>query len=102
MNCVAEWDRPPGLSLGFALPGQARRPVLLLVLLALASTPALPAQWGGELRFCIRSEPRSFHPALADSDAAETIRYLTGGGLGGGKPGKKTGKGAGGERGEMR
>src|ERR1039458_7993898 len=79
MNCVAEWDRPPGLSLGFALPGQARRPVLLVVLLALLSTPALPAQWGGELRFCIRSEPRSFHPALADSDAAETIRYLTGG-----------------------
>jgi peptide/nickel transport system substrate-binding protein len=39
----------------------------------------LGAQWGGELRFCIRSEPRSFHPALADSDAAETIRYLTGG-----------------------
>src|ERR1019366_8181931 len=79
MNCVAEWDRPPGLSLGLALPGQARRPVLLVVLLALLSTPALPAQWGGELRFCIRSEPRSFHPALADSDAAETIRYLTGG-----------------------
>ena len=50
-----------------------------MVLLALLSTPALPAQWGGELRFCIRSEPRSFHPALADSDAAETIRYLTGG-----------------------
>src|ERR1017187_2837967 len=79
MRWVAESDRPPGLSLGFALPGQARRPVLLLVLLALANTPALGAQWGGELRFCIRSEPRSFHPALADSDAAETIRYLTGG-----------------------
>ena len=79
MNCVAEWDRHPGLSLGFALPGQARRPVLLLVLVALLSTPGLGAQWGGELRFSIRSEPRSFHPALADSDAAETIRYLTGG-----------------------
>ena len=50
-----------------------------LFLLALVNTPALPAQWGGELRFCIRSEPRSFHPAQADSDVEETIRYLTGG-----------------------
>src|ERR1039457_5309720 len=50
-----------------------------LVLLAVLGTRGVSAQWGGELRFCIRSEPRSFHPALADSDAAETIRYLTGG-----------------------
>ena len=51
----------------------------LILLLSFFSTHALAAQWGGELRFCIRSEPRSLHPALADSDAAETIRYLTGG-----------------------
>jgi peptide/nickel transport system substrate-binding protein len=51
------------------------RPILLAMLCA----GGLAAQWGGELRFCIRSEPKSFHPALADSDAAETIRYLTGG-----------------------
>jgi peptide/nickel transport system substrate-binding protein len=50
-----------------------------LILLAVLGTPGWAAQWGGELRLCIRSEPRSFHPALADSDAAETIRYLTGG-----------------------
>ena len=31
------------------------------------------------LRFCIRSEPRTFHPLLVDDDASETIRYLTGG-----------------------
>jgi peptide/nickel transport system substrate-binding protein len=36
-------------------------------------------QWGGELRFCIRSNPRSLHPALVDNDSAETFRYLTGG-----------------------
>src|SRR5450759_2700949 len=52
---------------------------LALILLAVLSTRGMNAQWGGELRLCIRSEPRSFHPALADSDAAETIRYLTGG-----------------------
>ncbi|MBZ5585268.1 MAG: ABC transporter substrate-binding protein [Acidobacteriia bacterium] len=40
---------------------------------------AAAAQWGGELRLSIRSEPRSLHPALVDSDSAETLRYLTGG-----------------------
>ena len=35
------------------------------------------AQWGGELRFCLHSEPRSLNPALADDDASETVRYLT-------------------------
>ncbi len=49
----------------------------LLVLLLTAS--GLRAQWGGELRFCLHSEPRSLHPALADDDASETVRYLTGG-----------------------
>ena len=53
--------------------------VLLSLILLSLSTLGLAAQWGGELRFCIRSEPRSLHPALADTDAAETIRYLTGG-----------------------
>lgn len=37
------------------------------------------AQWGGELRLCLRSEPRSLHPALVNSDSEETFRYLTGG-----------------------
>jgi peptide/nickel transport system substrate-binding protein len=37
------------------------------------------ARWGGELRFCLRSEPRSLDPALVDSDSEETFRYLTGG-----------------------
>src|ERR1039457_2435580 len=70
------WDRPPGLSLCSKSAGQARRSVLLLALLGIQG---LPAQWGGERRLSIRSEPPSFHPALADSDSAETIRYLTGG-----------------------
>src|SRR3954470_5566114 len=60
------------------------RPLLFLLLATLglraqwdASGPR--AQWGGELRFCLHSEPRSLHPALADDDASETVRYLTGG-----------------------
>src|SRR4051794_28261393 len=53
------------------------RPLLLLLLAA----AGLRGQWGGELRFCLHSEPRSLDPALADDDASETVRYLTGGGL---------------------
>ena len=37
------------------------------------------AQTGGELRFCLRSEPKTFNPLLVEDDASETIRYLTGG-----------------------
>jgi peptide/nickel transport system substrate-binding protein len=38
-----------------------------------------PAQTGGELRFCLRSEPKTFNPLLVQDDASETIRYMTGG-----------------------
>lgn len=34
---------------------------------------------GGELRASLRSEPKTFDPALVADDASETIRYLTGG-----------------------
>ena len=37
------------------------------------------AQSGGELRFSIKSEPKSLDPMLADDDSAETVRYLTAG-----------------------
>lgn len=50
----------------------------LLLTILLAAAP-LAAQWGGELRFCLHSEPRSLDPRLADDDASETVRYLTGG-----------------------
>lgn len=33
----------------------------------------------GELRFCLRSDPKTFDPLLANEDVSETIRYLTGG-----------------------
>ena len=32
-----------------------------------------------ELRFYLRSEPKTLNPALVDDDASETVRYLTGG-----------------------
>ncbi len=34
---------------------------------------------GGELRFCLRAEPKTFHPQLVADGPSETIRYLTGG-----------------------
>ncbi len=62
---------------------------VLMLLLALASgipagasQPALSHPGsdpsGGELRFCIRADPKSFDPFLVYDDASEAIRYLTG------------------------
>jgi peptide/nickel transport system substrate-binding protein len=36
-------------------------------------------QSGGELRFCLHGEPKTFNPVLVDDEASENIRYLTGG-----------------------
>jgi peptide/nickel transport system substrate-binding protein len=35
----------------------------------------------GELRFCLRSEPKTFDPLKVEDDASAAIRYLTGGTL---------------------
>jgi peptide/nickel transport system substrate-binding protein len=53
-------------------------PIVLCAALVL-STGIAHAQSGGELRFCLHTEPKTFNPLLAADDAAETIRYLTGG-----------------------
>ncbi len=36
-------------------------------------------QGGGELRFCLHNEPKTFDPLKVDDDASAAIRYLTGG-----------------------
>jgi peptide/nickel transport system substrate-binding protein len=56
-----------------------KRRCLLLVLWACLSAVASPARWGGQLRFCLRAEPKTFDPILVADDSSETIRYLTGG-----------------------
>jgi peptide/nickel transport system substrate-binding protein len=48
----------------------------LFCLLVLAG---LAAAQGGELRFCLRSEPKTFDPLKVEDDASVAIRYLTGG-----------------------
>src|SRR5258708_14939829 len=50
----------------------------LLLCCALFSGSAF-SQSGGELRFCLRSEPKTFDPLLVDDDSSLAIRYLTGG-----------------------
>jgi len=53
---------------------------LRLMLLALIAV-LVPAygQYGGELRFCLQGEPKTFNPLLVEDDPSEVVRYLTGG-----------------------
>jgi len=37
------------------------------------------AQGGGELKFCLRAEPKTFNPLKVEEDSSGAIRYLTGG-----------------------
>jgi peptide/nickel transport system substrate-binding protein len=50
-----------------------------LFMALLLGCSAMLAQTGGELRFCLRSDPKTFNPIQVSDDASETIRYLTGG-----------------------
>ena len=50
----------------------------VLILFAITAT-SLFGQWGGDLRFCLRSDPKTFNPLLVEDEASETVRYLTGG-----------------------
>lgn len=45
----------------------------------LAGAMGAYAQSGGELRFCVRADPKTLDPLLAEEEVSETIRYLTGG-----------------------
>ena len=53
-----------------------RRSAILISIFCLA---ALSAFAQGELRFCLRSEPKTFDPLQVEDDASVAIRYLTGG-----------------------
>ena len=44
-----------------------------------ALAAGLSAQGTGDLRFCLRADPKTFDPQLVEEEASETIRYLTGG-----------------------
>jgi peptide/nickel transport system substrate-binding protein len=54
-----------------------KKSVAVLMLSVFACFPAIAQS--GSLRFCLRSEPRTFNPLLVEDDSSETVRYLTGG-----------------------
>jgi peptide/nickel transport system substrate-binding protein len=56
-----------------------RPPLVKFAVFLLIAVSALAQAPGGELRFCLRSEPKTFNPLLVADDASETVRYLTGG-----------------------
>ena len=51
---------------------------LSLLIFFFATTFAF-SQGGGQLRFCLRSDPKTFDPVLVDDDPSERVRYMTGG-----------------------
>ncbi len=56
-----------------------RRRLCVGVLAVLLIASCAVAQGGGELRFCLRAEPKTLDPLLVADESSETIRYLTGG-----------------------
>src|SRR5262249_19711725 len=59
--------------------GDRMKRALIFAGLALAGAASATAQWGGSLRYCIRTDPKTLHPLDADDEASEMVRYLTGG-----------------------
>jgi peptide/nickel transport system substrate-binding protein len=58
-----------------------RRQVVRFVLSMsfLVAATIVGAQTGSQLRFSLKSEPKTLNPLLVADDASETVRYLTGG-----------------------
>ncbi len=54
---------------------------MLLAGLWLGVLSAHAAAQGGELKFCLRMEPKTFDPLKVDDEASNFVRYLTGGTL---------------------
>jgi peptide/nickel transport system substrate-binding protein len=44
-----------------------------------AVAAAANGQRGGELRFCLHGDPKTFDPLLANEEVSDTVRFLTGG-----------------------
>ena len=53
------------------------RAIAIITFCALAAVNAVAQS--GQLHFCLRSEPKTFHPLKVEDDASAAIRYLTGG-----------------------
>jgi peptide/nickel transport system substrate-binding protein len=51
----------------------------LVIFVAVLAVAAPVSYNGGQLRFSVHNEPKTFNPMLVDDEAAEFIRYMTGG-----------------------
>src|SRR5215472_13931191 len=51
----------------------------LFALAFIFSATALPAQSGGEIRFCLSGEPKTSNPLAVQDNQSETVAYLTSG-----------------------
>ncbi|HEY1660044.1 MAG TPA: ABC transporter substrate-binding protein [Candidatus Sulfotelmatobacter sp.] len=61
---------------------RTRARILAAALVAFTCFPIFAlAQSGGELRFCLRLEPKTFDPLKVEDEASAAVRYLTGGTL---------------------
>jgi peptide/nickel transport system substrate-binding protein len=58
---------------------RAKRGISFSLAVSFILTLSALAQNGGELRFSLRAEPKTFDPLLVDDDSSLSIRYLTGG-----------------------
>lgn len=56
-----------------------RRAILVVSAGALLAAAALAANAANELRFCLRTEPKTFDPLLVEDESSSTVRFLTGG-----------------------
>jgi peptide/nickel transport system substrate-binding protein len=56
-----------------------RKSASIRLLVFLLLTVSFAFAQGGELRFCIKSDPKTFNPVTVSDDASEVVRYLTGG-----------------------
>ncbi len=54
-----------------------KRYLARLTIFFFLGSPAAPAQSGGELRFALRADPKTFNPLAVEDEPAETVRYLT-------------------------
>lgn len=76
---IGRHNNSKSLSSYKSLSSRAQRGISFSLALAFILTLSALAQTGGELHFCLRTEPKTFDPLLVDDDSSLSIRYLTGG-----------------------
>src|SRR5204863_3963779 len=57
----------------------ARRMLLWILLFCALLINVAAAQTGGELRFALQADPKTFNPLLVEDEPSVNVRYLTGG-----------------------